>query len=657
MLNDSPDNKELEKIVKSYNDKRVVYLENEKNVGISNSRNKLLETAKGEYLAIFDHDDISMPERLEKEVCYLDENKDVGVVSCNFMWMSNKKNSNFPTENIEIKKALPKFCALLHTGSMIRKSVLVENNIKYEQEYSPCEDFLLWTRLMNKTMFHNLPDVLIHYRDFDNTTQKTVTKMAEMTYRITNIMYGENPYLLVLNLQQKEVKKRNFLEMLLSFKNECTNGTKRKVITVCGIRIKIKNKKKQIVENEIEEFQEKYKYKVKQIKKKVSKGEKINVAFYVNMISMFPAQPLLDCLLKHKAYNPFIILAPDFRFGNELVAKMQDEAEQELLKKYNKNIINKIPIKPEEDNFDLDNIDIIVYPYLYNVSHEKFKIPYIIEKNILPFFVGYGYFRSTYDFKNIIARREYSYFWKTIAENRFNFEAIKTSSVLGGKNTLLMGYCKMDNYEKIKSGVVKNKQKTIMIAPHHSVSGGYNDILSLSNFERYSDLFLQLPKKYPDIHFIFRPHPALFILLRKEKFWGDEKVDAYLKKMTSYSNVTYSTKGDYFVEFAKSDGLISDCGSYLPEYFYTGKPQCYMLKSPIDIRYKFSTVGKMCLENCYLAYDEQAIIDFIENVIIAENDYKKDERQKFAKEVIMYNYPNVSSKICDYFNKTFGVKR
>lgn len=37
--------------------------------------------AKGEYLAVMDHDDISLPTRFEKQVAYLDEHQDVGVVS------------------------------------------------------------------------------------------------------------------------------------------------------------------------------------------------------------------------------------------------------------------------------------------------------------------------------------------------------------------------------------------------------------------------------------------------------------------------------------------------------------------------------------------------------------------------------------------------
>ena len=49
-----------ETIVKSYNDPRIKYLINETNLGISKARNKLIDLAQGEYLAVFDHDDLSL---------------------------------------------------------------------------------------------------------------------------------------------------------------------------------------------------------------------------------------------------------------------------------------------------------------------------------------------------------------------------------------------------------------------------------------------------------------------------------------------------------------------------------------------------------------------------------------------------------------------
>lgn len=67
LLNDSPDNAELESLVKGFSDPRIRFFSNEENLGISESRNKLLGLASGDYIAILDHDDICYPTRLEKK--------------------------------------------------------------------------------------------------------------------------------------------------------------------------------------------------------------------------------------------------------------------------------------------------------------------------------------------------------------------------------------------------------------------------------------------------------------------------------------------------------------------------------------------------------------------------------------------------------------
>lgn len=195
ILNDSPQNSKLRDIVQSYADKRIKYKENSQNMGISASRNKLLKMARGEYIAIFDHDDISLPTRLEKQVKYLDANPDVGVVGCNTKWFPHGDVKQYSTDNIRIKHDLIQGCAIPHSGAMIRKKVMLNNNISWEAEYSPAEDYMLWIRLMDKTMFHNLPDVLLKYRFFDdNTTNRQAKKMDDRTLLIKNIAYKHFPY-------------------------------------------------------------------------------------------------------------------------------------------------------------------------------------------------------------------------------------------------------------------------------------------------------------------------------------------------------------------------------------------------------------------------------------------------------------------------------
>ncbi len=188
-----PDSRE--EIVLSYNDSRIKYSKNERNIGISASRNKLIDMAKGDYLAIFDHDDVSLPERLAKEVAYMEQHPEVGVVGSKVKYMGNKHVIPNFTEDADIKLALMKDgCAVVHSSSMIRKSILDETGIRYEEKYSPCEDYALWCRLSSHTSFHNLGEILLHYRDHaGNTSSIQRGKMQQITLALWALAQVENP--------------------------------------------------------------------------------------------------------------------------------------------------------------------------------------------------------------------------------------------------------------------------------------------------------------------------------------------------------------------------------------------------------------------------------------------------------------------------------
>ncbi|MBO5739717.1 MAG: glycosyltransferase [Alphaproteobacteria bacterium] len=187
ILNDSPENTEIEKIVKSYDDSRIKFFVNEYNMGITKSRNKLINMATGEYLAVVDHDDISMPKRFELEAEILDKNPHIGVVGGNMYEIKDNKiisKTNFPTNDNDIKISLinePYICTPNHPTAMIRASVLKQNNIKYDEKWTPAEDHSLWLDLINHTCFHNIPDVVLQYVwHGDNTTTRTWQKMYDI---------------------------------------------------------------------------------------------------------------------------------------------------------------------------------------------------------------------------------------------------------------------------------------------------------------------------------------------------------------------------------------------------------------------------------------------------------------------------------------------
>jgi glycosyltransferase involved in cell wall biosynthesis len=184
ILDDCPE-ESREQIIASYNDERIKYSQNSCNLGISASRNKLIDMAQGEYLAVFDHDDISLPERLAKEVAYLDANPQCGVVSCAFKKLVENTININPENNEQITRKMFVSCALLHPAAMIRKATLDSLNLRYEEKFSPAEDYALWCRMIDKTEFHNLQEVLFYYRDHaQNTTHNQLQKMQEKTFLI-----------------------------------------------------------------------------------------------------------------------------------------------------------------------------------------------------------------------------------------------------------------------------------------------------------------------------------------------------------------------------------------------------------------------------------------------------------------------------------------
>ena len=66
-------------IIRSFDDPRVRLIENEKNIGLTKSLKKGIDLCRGEYIARMDGDDISLPERLKKQVEFMDHNRGVGI--------------------------------------------------------------------------------------------------------------------------------------------------------------------------------------------------------------------------------------------------------------------------------------------------------------------------------------------------------------------------------------------------------------------------------------------------------------------------------------------------------------------------------------------------------------------------------------------------
>lgn len=163
ILNDSPNNSALAQVVSEFDDPRIVYRKNESHLGLAGARNKLIEMARGKYLAVADHDDVSMPDRLKLQSQYLDWHPWCGVCSAQRTQVfsnDEKIASHFPTSNRGMKKDIGK---ISHCACMLRKSVLDRHKIIYDDAVFPHEDSKLFRDLAKITCFHAIDKVLVHW--------------------------------------------------------------------------------------------------------------------------------------------------------------------------------------------------------------------------------------------------------------------------------------------------------------------------------------------------------------------------------------------------------------------------------------------------------------------------------------------------------------
>lgn len=131
------------------NDKRCILIKNNRNMGLAYSLNNCLKIAKGEYIARMDADDISMLDRFEKQVKFLDNNPQYAIVGGNAELFneegaySKRAMKEYPT-----KEDLLFGTIFIHPSIMMRKDILLKlNGYRAVKETSRCEDYDLWLRL------------------------------------------------------------------------------------------------------------------------------------------------------------------------------------------------------------------------------------------------------------------------------------------------------------------------------------------------------------------------------------------------------------------------------------------------------------------------------------------------------------------------------
>ena len=152
-------------IVRSYTDKRIRFYQNEHNMGVAATLNRGLDLASGEYIARMDSDDISLPERFEKQIVYLETYPDIAVCGTNVRFFGAKRGIHICSDTPEQMRVDLLFnSCLAHPSVMMRGNLFREYGLRYEEQFNGIEDYAMWVSISQKFKLGCVQDILLEYR-------------------------------------------------------------------------------------------------------------------------------------------------------------------------------------------------------------------------------------------------------------------------------------------------------------------------------------------------------------------------------------------------------------------------------------------------------------------------------------------------------------
>jgi glycosyltransferase involved in cell wall biosynthesis len=225
VVNDDPVGHEAEKIILSFNDPRIVYLKNEKNLGGAKSLNVGLKRAKGDYVAILDDDDVWLSkDKLQKQTKFLEENPEyiiVGTSSINVDGKTGKEISRYMgklgTNNIE--KFLLTRVPFAHSSVLYRRKVIVSVG-GYSEDLPRAKDIDLYLKIFKLGKFGFLKECFIKYREVSLGAKDIIKKRCLDSFFYKKVIYRHRkdfPYVYFLNSYLKISLRYLMFKVLIFF--------------------------------------------------------------------------------------------------------------------------------------------------------------------------------------------------------------------------------------------------------------------------------------------------------------------------------------------------------------------------------------------------------------------------------------------------------
>jgi len=182
------------KILSSINDNRLFLYRNDVNKGVIYTRSKAYNLCTGDFIANMDADDISYPNRLEKQVLFFNKNPEIDILGSWINKIDNKaKHIGFwktPETDNNIKATLIFKMSIANPTVMFKSSL--KNNLRHDKKFHLVEDYALYCQLALKGYkFANIQEPLLYYRVLEKSMSHAHKKNVELTDNTHKEVYKE----------------------------------------------------------------------------------------------------------------------------------------------------------------------------------------------------------------------------------------------------------------------------------------------------------------------------------------------------------------------------------------------------------------------------------------------------------------------------------
>lgn len=174
-------------ILEACRDPRLRVILNERNLGLMRTLNRGLREARGCFVARQDADDLSQPDRLARQLAFLEANPAVALVGASCWRMDHDARvtgaNDLPTTHDALRWASVLDNPFIHTAVVFRRAIVLDELGGYDESLAICEDYELWNRVAARHRVANLPERLVFYREHATSMMQSRPEAASQAMR------------------------------------------------------------------------------------------------------------------------------------------------------------------------------------------------------------------------------------------------------------------------------------------------------------------------------------------------------------------------------------------------------------------------------------------------------------------------------------------